>query len=291
VDEQPARRRGPPREGPVEEPERVVDLGDLDPGPPGSAGLAPGLPGRSPHLATCPFFRSALVDGTLGPPLEAPDPINRCAAFGEPKPQSYRQQELVCLTSGHVTCPRYLRGAAVARPASRRIRRIHPIPAPGLGRATGAATVLLAAAVVASVGFVFARGGLSLPRATPTPAVAAATQSPIATPTGSPPPSVEPTATPSPSAAAIASPSVSPSPSATLPPTPSKTPRSDRYDLLDPCPDRPRCWIYTIRSGDNLSSIANYFGIPLDTVRDLNPWTRTQGLRTGQELILPPPTR
>jgi hypothetical protein len=293
VDEQPA-RRDPAREPAADAPMPSPDWGVTESGPAGSEGLAPALPGRSPNLATCPYFRSADANGGLGPPLEAPDPVNRCAALAEPKPQSYRQQELVCLTSGHVNCPRYLRAAAVTRrPIRRRLPSMRPIPTASVGRATGLATIVLTVAVVGSVGFVLARGGLTLPRATPTlafvavspsaaasPSVAAPTASPASTPSATPePPS------PSPSAA------VSPSPSQTLPPTPSETPRSDRYDLLDPCPDRPRCWIYTIRSGDNLSSIANYFGIPLETVRDLNPWTRTQGLRAGQELILPPPTR
>ena len=35
-----------------------------------------------------------------------------------PVPQSLRQQELVCLTSGHVNCPRYLRGFAGGRRAA-----------------------------------------------------------------------------------------------------------------------------------------------------------------------------
>jgi LysM repeat protein len=49
--------------------------------------------------------------------------------------------------------------------------------------------------------------------------------------------------------------------------------------------------VYTVRSGDNVVSIARYFGVPLDTVYDLNPWLRGTGLRAGQKLILPPPTR
>jgi spore germination protein YaaH len=68
-------------------------------------------------------------------------------------------------------------------------------------------------------------------------------------------------------------------------------PSSDRYALLTPCGDAPDCWIYTIRSGDNLVSIANYFGVPFDTVTERNPWTRTTQLVAGQELRLPPPTR
>jgi LysM repeat protein len=61
--------------------------------------------------------------------------------------------------------------------------------------------------------------------------------------------------------------------------------------LLEPCPDKPDCWIYTIRSGDNIYSIARYFGVPEATVRELNPWLATTPLRAGQQLILPPPTR
>jgi LysM repeat protein len=68
-------------------------------------------------------------------------------------------------------------------------------------------------------------------------------------------------------------------------------PKSDRYAVLRPCPSTPNCWIYTVRSGDNLFSIANWFGIPVATVKAWNPWTRTSGLRAGQQLKLPPPTR
>ena len=79
----------------------------------------PGRPadGRSPYVTTCPFFRAQAPDGTLLSPIEAGDPNNRCAAFGEPQPQSRRQQELVCLESGHINCPRYLRGALIASKA------------------------------------------------------------------------------------------------------------------------------------------------------------------------------
>ena len=63
----------------------------------------------------CPFFR-AEWDGVIGPPIEAPDPANRCAALAEVVPQSLRQQQLVCLTSGHVNCPRYQHGAVAMTP-------------------------------------------------------------------------------------------------------------------------------------------------------------------------------
>jgi hypothetical protein len=58
-------------------------------------------------------------------------------------------------------------------------------------------------------------------------------------------------------------PTPEPTPEPTATPKPTKKPSSSRYDLLTPCPDQPDCWIYRIRSGDNLYSIVNYFGVPL----------------------------
>ena len=247
---------------------------------------------RSPNPATCPFFRSESEGGRLGLPIEYPHESNRCAAFGEPKPQSLRQQELVCLTDGHVSCPRYLRGSLVGRETI----AVVP-PRTGISRAIVAAAVVLVASAALSFAFVFARGGLTLPGGGPEPTdVAAASQEPT-----EPPPTPVPTSEPTPAPTATARPTPSPTvaPTATPRPTPSPTvaptatprPTSDRYELLEPCPDKPDCWIYTIRSGDNVFSIARYFGVPEATVRQLNPWLETTPLRAGQQLILPPPTR
>jgi len=108
-------------------------------------------------------------------------------------------------------------------------------------------------------------------------------------------PTPSPAISPSPSAFSSVTPTISPSPAPTPSPTvnatPSPRPTSDRYALLEPCPNEPDCWIYIVRAGDNLVSIANYFGVSLDRVYDLNPWARTTPLRAGQELVLPPPTR
>ena len=77
---------------------------------------------RSQNPVICPFLRAVEVDDRLLVPIEAPDALNRCAALQDAIPQSLRQQELVCLTSGHVNCPRYLRGALIAgEPPRRRI--------------------------------------------------------------------------------------------------------------------------------------------------------------------------
>ena len=90
--------------------------------------------------------------------MESPDVANRCAALEDVVPQSLRQQELVCLTTSHVNCPRYLRGAvATAAVVPTRVRT-----APTVTPAMFGALVLLAAAFTASVVFTFARGGLDL---------------------------------------------------------------------------------------------------------------------------------
>jgi hypothetical protein len=211
-------------------------------------------------------------------------------------PQSLRQQELVCLTSGHVNCPRYLRGSPdLERPAAApTVRALTP--------AIGGSLVLLVAAFLLSVGFVLGNGGIQLTEApteppsgnvlgeveTPAPtALAAATAVPVTTPSPIPTPSASQAPTPSPTPTLTPSP---PPPTAAPTPPPTARPTSGRYALLKPCPDQPKCWIYVVRSGDNLYSIANYFGVSLKTVQAWNPWTQS-GLTVGRQLRIPPPTR
>ena len=120
--------------------------------------------GRCPirAMATMPSARSFARPTTrdaLGDPIELPAAANRCAAQAEAVPQSLRQQELVCLTAAHATCPRFLRGATVEtqRPVEQTATTSKLTPA------TIGALALLVAAFGASVLFTFARGGLELP--------------------------------------------------------------------------------------------------------------------------------
>ena len=268
----------------------VADMA-LEPAPDGRSWLQV-LEDRSPDPDVCPFLRAAGTGG-LTAPIETPDPANRCAALAEAVPQSLRQQELVCLSTGHINCPRYLRGAAVVAETPTAVVREGRAMSPAmLG-----SLVVLVLALSASVGVVLARGGalnigpsgvIASPSATAlavaSPSVAVASVpvvAPTASPVVTPSPSPSPTPTPSPTA----------TPAPTAKPTPRPTPRSDRYDLLRACPNTPRCWIYRVRSGDNLYSIARYFGISTDSIYARNPWLRDRGLRAGQELRLPPPTR
>ena len=257
---------------------------------------------RSPDPDVCPFFRRQ-VDGTLYVPLHNPDEENVCAAIGVPKPQSPRQQELVCLRSAHADCPRYLRGA-MAYPEPPKPGRASTVP-----RATLAALLILILSAGISFGFVIQRGGIEMPvvAAEPSSSAVAVVTSPSASPdqttapasvaalTPSPAasPSTAPSSTPSPSPTPTPSPTPSPTAKPTPKPTPkpTKKPTSNRYTLLVPCANRSNCWVYTVRSGDNLFSIAKYFGHSLRTIYSWNPQYPETALKVGARIRMPPPTR
>jgi hypothetical protein len=268
--------------------------------------MRPALPvldssSRSPNPDVCPFFRRQ-VDGTLYAPLSSPDEENVCAAIGMPKPQSARQQELVCLKAAHADCPRYLRGA-LAFPEPPQPRRAAAVP-----RATLAALLILMLSAGISLGFVVQRGGIEMPVAAAGPsssAVAAVAQaspslsilpteapaSIAASPSASPSPTASPTPSPTPSPSPSPTPSPTPEPTPEPTPKPTKKPTSTRYRLLDACADRENCWVYTVRAGDNLFSIANYFGHSLNTIYSWNPQYPETALKTGAKIRMPPPTR
>ena len=265
---------------------------------------------RSLDPSVCPFLRRDL-HGTLVAPASVPGAEQTCIAVGAPRPQPLRQQELVCLRDAHADCPRYLRGATDASaPAGRSI--------PDIPKATVAALLILVLSAALSFAFVVQRGGIAMPVvgesptaiavvATPTPDVPNASEAPVPTevpasvavepspsPTPSPSLSPTPTATPSPTPSPTptpTSPTPSPTPDGTASPTPTATPTSTRYKLLEPCPNRKNCFIYVVRSGDNLFSIANYFGHSLATIYRLNPQYPETRLRVGDPVRMPPPTR
>jgi hypothetical protein len=247
----------------------------------------------APEPRICPFLR-AVNAGQLADPIGRPDQANACTALGDAAPQSLRQQEYACLASAHVNCPRFVRGVHLMVETA-------PVAADSGLRLTPAilgALLVLAASFALSVGFVVANGGMDLPAAggSPQAGVQSAAPSPgaSAAPVASEPPTASAAPSPEPSAqASVGAATATPSAPATPPPAPTATPlpSSDRYALLESCGDEPDCWIYTVRQGDNLVSIARYFGVTLEVVRERNPWTESTPLVAGQELRLPPPTR
>ena len=277
----------------------------------GPSATSAGIAGPSSNPAICPFLRAVDDDDVLTAATETPHPANRCAAMSEVVPQSLRQQDLVCLTSGHVNCPRFLRGVPLAGVPVVPVARARPSMSwPILG-----SILVLVSAFIGSVAFVVSRGGIdmaavALPTRSPAassaaqvvasvaPSVAFATPVPITAPPVTAAPTTQatpaPTPTPTPTPIPTPTPTAKPTPKPTAKPTPKPTakPVSSRYALLERCSSGAKnCWVYTIRFGDNLYSIANYFGIPQATIYDRNPWTRTESLRAGRELILPAPRR
>jgi LysM domain-containing protein len=282
--------------------------------------LVPGDDPRSADPSVCPYLRLDPGDGTLVNPYHSPADGHQCVAYGGPKPQSLQQQEHFCLRAEHVDCPRYLRAQAVTGTGESPDDR-SPLP-----RATVAAILILVLSAGISFGFVIFRGGIDLPVVAAVPSATSAvaivsTPTPTLEATSAPtdPPTAEPTATEAPSAAPsdepTATPTEAPTPTPTLAPTPTTeptpeptatpvpTPRptrtpppttgtASRYALLTPCPNVRNCYIYTVRAGDNLFSIAHWFGVSLSSIYAMNPqYANGAHLRAGDQLRMPPPTR
>ena len=297
----------------------VTDAGDVSDAGGGESEMWPALPvlddaARSPDPAVCPFLRLDL-DGVQSAPGDEPSLDQSCVAIGAPRPQSLRQQELVCLRAAHADCPRYLRGAMVTTPVV--ARRV----APTVPRATLAALLILVLSAGISFGFVVQRGGIAMPvveaapteppgdvagvirpasaptdesRPTPSAALSASADPGVSVSMGpGPTRTVDPTPSPEPTPEPTAVPTATPRPERTPRPTPKPTrePSSDRYRLLVRCPDRNKCWIYLVRGGDNLYSIGNYFGHSLAVLYDWNPQYPDKRLRAGDQIRMPPPTR
>jgi hypothetical protein len=279
-------------------------------GPDGDrAPLTPPEPAAASRRATCQFLRLE-TGGALSEPFDTVRDDHRCVAIAGPRVISRQQQELVCLRAAHLDCPRYRRGVASPEPD-------HAPGRPPLPRAVAAALGVLALSAGISLGFIVQRGGIDLPSsprssaaaalASPSPNSSTAGVSPTAPPTSaaiqseapsvapspppsavpSPPPTAAPSATPKPTTPAP-SPSPSVAPSA---PAASGTPSASRLALLKPCPGRAGCYLYRIRSGDNLFSIAKWFGVPLAGIYTMNPTLATTPITPGMTIKIPTPTR
>jgi hypothetical protein len=124
---------------------------------------------------------------------------------------------------------------------------------------------------------------------TPSPGVAgaspsAASASPTAVPTPSPTPA--PTGSPpsSPSSSPAATPPPSPSPTVTSPFTP------EQLAVLKPCPGKPGCYQYRIKSGDNLHNLATFFGVTYPALLAANPEiTKPSVIHVGDRITIPVP--
>lgn len=146
-----------------------------------------------------------------------------------------------------------------------------------LSRDTSAALVVLGAGLIA--GLVVAQGQ------TPLGAVLEATGAPRA----DAPPSVQDATRALEPAAATISPTLDRA-VAPRPEQPSQV--SDRMAVLNRCPGQPHCYIYRVRRGDNLRSIASWFGISYATVLALNPQVRDpRTIHAGDRIALPTPRR
>ena len=213
------------------------------------------------------------------------------------RPQSLRQQELVCLTTGHVNCPRYLRGAVGRSP-----RRRPPVVRERPGDVAGDARVA-------------GRAGLRVDRVgrlRPRPGRRAR-----ASPTAGPSPSRRPVAAVSPATVAsvrtVVGAELRPSPAAhghadARPPTPTPTPaptprrptptarrrprarrrRPTATSCCSPARARRAAGSTPSDAGDNLFSIANYFGVSAGQHLRAQPVAASRAA-AGQELRLPPP--
>jgi hypothetical protein len=240
------------------------------------------LPGRSARLEVCPFLRAG--EGPDTAPADRPDAGHRCRAFGEPLMLGLRQQELVCLRTGHGHCPRFARG-------EERVRRTL---APGLGRRRRPApAVLLAAgllvgAILVAVGAV--NGGLTLSGGpgvaagpTPSPSAPPAAPAPTPQPTLAPTPAIDPTPSPTPR------PTPSPSPAPTATPAPSVV-LPAAWQGLAACPAPDDCYVYRVQRNDTLYGIAAKFSTTLNVLLDLNPDIGNPStIHVGDQIKVPPP--
>jgi hypothetical protein len=263
---------------------------------------------RADDGAICPFLRHERDAGVTAP-VPVPDAANACIATGEPRPQSLRQQELVCLQFSHADCPRYLRGGVEGRePEGEPARRTGRVP-----RATVAALLVLLLSAGLSFGFVLRRGGIDLPSfAAPSATAPSSTTAAVvpsrpaesstpgdatASPNVTAGPSATPEAIPSPSPSATPAPMPTPTPEPSPTPGPTATPpavqpgSASRMNLLTACPGVANCYIYKVAKYGTIVDIADFFGVSTKRIFALNPGLDPRAIKHGQAIRIPTPTK
>ena len=129
----------------------------------------------------------------------------------------------------------------------------------------------------------------SLPAPTSTSPAPTSTSSPTVAPTSTP--TSTPTATESPTPTSTPSPTPTSTPTATATDTPEPTPtleptETPTAEALPSAEASPTPFIYVVKSGDNLYTIAQNFGVTVDDIMEANNLTSNR-LRVGQTLIIP----
>jgi hypothetical protein len=220
-----------------------------------------------PGIVVCPFLVSA-----AGPWRSAePARDHRCSRHTHGTRLDVDHQRRYCLGSGGPGCPRYVTARAPGRLASMLPLVVDrgPLGATlergGLRRLAAPASVVIVGAALGA--FILARGP-GAPGPAANDGAAGATVGP------STPPAFRPSSLP-----VTAPPSDASAPTPTRPPSP--TPRAS----ASPAPVGDRT--YTVRSGDNLGSIAARFGTTTRALVQLNGIANPSLIRVGQILKLP----